>query len=161
MTNAPYLFRLLFGLIVTIQYGPVSANIRQQDRRPLIFPDSGLDAEEPPAKIPSQSESIVAQQFTVDPHAHRDRMEMIRNGELGLSGIRHGPKSFVGGADVYAGDVYGEFCAFDPSLSKKDPAKYPTISAVMAESDHCSDHWYTMPLCLRSFEPFLPPAAPR
>jgi hypothetical protein len=42
--------------------------------------------------------------------------------------------------------VYGEFCAYDPSMNRKDPSSYATVSALMGESEHCGEHRYTMPL---------------
>lgn len=130
------------------------------------------DNEEPPQSLPGlasstqqwESESLIAMQFTPDPHAHRDRMSMILSGELVLAAIRYSPSSFaaayddgsskptVGGNDhdYVSEDDYtnvdGEFCIFRPSDNRKDPSAYPTVTSVMSESEHCREHRYTIPL---------------
>ena len=94
-------------------------------------------------------QSLIAQQFTVDPYATKDRMEMLINGELGLAGLRYHPLSFVNTGDTEDDDyseVYGEFCVFETQLSKSDPSYYNTIHSVMDESEHCGEHRYTIPL---------------
>jgi len=94
-------------------------------------------------------QSLISQQFTVDPYAGRDRMEMLLNGELGLAGLQYHPLSFVNTGDTeddeYS-EVYGEFCVFETQLSKSDPSYYNTIHRVMDESEHCAEHRYTIPL---------------
>ena len=94
-------------------------------------------------------QSLIAQQFTVDPYATKDRMEMLLNGELGLAGLRYHPLSFVNTGDTEDDDyseVYGEFCVFETQLSKSNPSYYNTIHSVMDESEHCGEHRYTIPL---------------
>lgn len=94
-------------------------------------------------------QSLIAQQFTDDPYATKDRMEMLLSGELGLAGLRYHPLSFVNTGDAeddeYS-EVYGEFCVFETQLSKSDPSYYNTIHRVMDESKHCAEHRYTIPL---------------
>mmetsp|Transcript_28903 Transcript_28903/g.62297 ORF Transcript_28903/g.62297 Transcript_28903/m.62297 type:complete len:681 (-) Transcript_28903:62-2104(-) len=122
--------------------------------------------EDPPRDInllprqPNESSLLIAQQFNNDPHAHRSKMEMILTGELGLVAIRYSPTSFAklvsidgsdnggngnGNGDGYT-NVYADFCVFNPYLNKEDPSYYPTIKDAMAESSHCSEHRYTLPL---------------
>ena len=94
-------------------------------------------------------QSLISQQFSVDPYATKDRMEMLLNGELGLAGLQYHPLSFVNTGDAeddeYS-EVYGEFCVFETQLSKSDPSYYNTIHRVMDESEHCAEHRYTIPL---------------
>lgn len=121
----------------------------------------------PPSQEPKQK-SLIEMQFTQhDPHAHRNKLQMIQNGELSLVAIRYSPNSFSahangsssGGADADddyftngVGDgesyseVYGEFCAFDPSVNKEDPAKLPTTQSIVSTFDHCAEHRYLIPL---------------
>ena len=99
---------------------------------------------------PPQHESLIAAQFSPDPHGGRDHLSMIIDGELHLAGLRYSPKSFSSSSPSSRGssydDVYGEFCAYDPSMNRKDPSSYATVSALMGESEHCGEHRYTMPL---------------
>mmetsp|Transcript_5465 Transcript_5465/g.12461 ORF Transcript_5465/g.12461 Transcript_5465/m.12461 type:complete len:453 (+) Transcript_5465:99-1457(+) len=161
--HPPYLHLALFSLITVGHSGTASARRLYQredsdvDSSPAVAtaaaaqssPNS-IEDDEPPLELPLESESLIAMQFTDDPYAHRDHMEMIQNGELGLAAIRYSHTSFVAGgadADAYAyTEVQGEFCVFDSSLSKQDPAKYPTMNAIMSDSDHCGEHRYMMPL---------------
>jgi len=99
---------------------------------------------------PPQHESLIAAQFSPDPHGGRDHLSMIIDGELHLAGLRYSPKSFSSSSPSSRGssydDVYGEFCAYDPSMNRKDPSSYATVSALMGESEHCGEHRYTLPL---------------
>mmetsp|Transcript_44483 Transcript_44483/g.79804 ORF Transcript_44483/g.79804 Transcript_44483/m.79804 type:complete len:455 (-) Transcript_44483:33-1397(-) len=146
----------LLSLIAAVQFGTASASLRQRYSSEThaaavqSSPSSVEDEDEPPLyEPPSEPESLIAMQFTSDPYEHRDRMEMIKSGELGLAAIRFSPISFAAGANGDDGqytDVHGEFCVFDSTLNKKDPANYPTINDVMGESEHCGEHRYTIPL---------------
>lgn len=104
-----------------------------------------VDADPPPMQRRAQ-ESLIGMQFSPDPHASRDHISMIVNGELGLAALRYSPHSFKSIHDGGYADVYGEFCAYDPTVNRKDPAAYATASAVMLESEHCAEHRYTLPL---------------
>lgn len=114
------------------------------------------DSDEPPLGDPIMPPqvSLIALQFTADPHAGRDRLEMVLSGELRLAAVRYAPTSFNGGNGIGNGDedntaysdVYGEFCDYDPALNGADPTAYPTTSAILAESEHCGEHRYSMPL---------------
>ena len=107
-----------------------------------------VEDEEPPATLPNEGGSLIAQQFTPDPFGSRDRMDMIKSGELGLAGLRYMPSSFSNnnaGGDVYT-EVYGEFCAFDSSLNKANPSFYSTHKDIQAESVHCGEHRYSVSL---------------
>lgn len=100
--------------------------------------------DEPPSSS-SEPASLIAAQFTADPHAGRDRLEMIQTGELGLVGIRYMPSSFAEDGDGYS-NVYGEFCVYDSQLNKSNPPLYPTLKDVLSTSDHCGEHRYTIPM---------------
>lgn len=108
------------------------------------------DPDEPMELPQERTDSLVAQQFTDDPHAHRSKMEMILNGELSLVGVRYSPNSFVAGGEGDEGnsyrDVYGDFCVFDSRLNKEDPSYYHNVKDAMAESSHCGEHQYAIPL---------------
>jgi len=96
-----------------------------------------------------QEESLIASQFTADPYAERDHMEMIRTGELGLAGVRYTPKSFKSteeNNDSYGGDVYGLFCDYDATRNRDDPSSFSTVDHILGASDHCSEHTYSFPL---------------
>jgi len=161
MLRAPLPQLALLGILATSRFGVVSASgnlLRRslgssEDANPVKQEvPSGLE-DEPPLELPEEG-SLIAMQFSPDPYATRDHLEMILNGELFLSGIRYGPFSFRNDevttsnddwrSDAY--DVDGDFCVFDPSLNKSDPAKYPTVQDVAGESLHCGEHRYTMPL---------------
>ncbi|KAL9185413.1 hypothetical protein ACHAXT_003190 [Thalassiosira profunda] len=103
-------------------------------------------ADEPPLDLPGQSESLIAMQFTDDPYADRNPLDMLKEGLLGLSGVRYMPYSFSAsrGYGERYGEVLGEFCVFDATLNKEDPAKYPTAHALMGRSEHCGEHRYTI-----------------
>lgn len=167
---------LLLGLLAAdaAAAAAVDADASSRGLRDPLVPDSDLDAapapapdddDEPPPPPPGINgsggeESLIAMQFSPDPHAGRDRYEMIRNGELGLAALRIAPTSFGGGS--YGGgvggssyeNVHGEFCAYEyPSPGSSsgvaedyDPARYPDFHAVASTSDHCGEHRYTLPL---------------
>ena len=112
-----------------------------------------LRTDEPPIDIPlgESPSSLIAAQFTTDPYSSHDHMDMILKGELNLAGLRFHPTSFAsitndGSEDDDYNNVYGEFCVFDAQLNKKDPSYYPTNKDIMAESNHCGEHRYTIPL---------------
>ena len=106
--------------------------------------------EDPPPLINEQhQDSLIAAQFTTDPYANRNHMEMILSGELGLAGLRYHPTSFANSSSndgkeketsSYYTGVYGEFCVFNTQLNKNDPSYYPTIKDVMSESAHCGEN---------------------
>mmetsp|Transcript_26913 Transcript_26913/g.57710 ORF Transcript_26913/g.57710 Transcript_26913/m.57710 type:complete len:503 (+) Transcript_26913:64-1572(+) len=150
----------LLGLIASGE----SASLRQRHESesaisaaPRSSPNTIEHSKLPPSQEPEEK-SLIAMQFSQrDPHARRDKLEMIQNGELSLAAIRYSPTSFSTGADhdyfaddgagdEYYTEVYGVFCAFDPSVSKQDPAKSPTTDSIMSQSEHCGEHPYTIPL---------------
>mmetsp|Transcript_31445 Transcript_31445/g.76036 ORF Transcript_31445/g.76036 Transcript_31445/m.76036 type:complete len:471 (+) Transcript_31445:100-1512(+) len=97
--------------------------------------------------------SLIAMQFTEDPHAGRDPVEMIIGGDLRLAAIRYSPNSFAANKNAAGddddgnySDVHGEFCDYDPSLNKRDPAGLPTTHAIASASEHCGEHARTLPL---------------
>jgi len=147
MLRAPLPQLALLGILATSRFEVVSASGGPL-RRHLRSSD---DANQVEQEVPSGLEENPP---SPDPYATRDHLKMILNGELFLSGIRYGPSSFKNAevttsnddwrSDAY--DVDGEFCVFDPSLNKSDPAKHPTVQDVASESLHCEEHRYTMPL---------------
>ena len=98
--------------------------------------------DEPPADITT---SLLELQFSEDPYAHEDKIELIKTGILNLQGIRYQQTSFSNGKTTYS-DVYGDFCAYDATINKEDAMKYSTVSEAMLASDHCGDHPYSLPL---------------
>lgn len=157
MMNAPHppLTLAGIGLLATLSFSNVAAQPQQLLRRGVVEVDvaaaptlngnmgmTDYDLDPPmDMEFPGESDSLIAMQFTDDPHASRNHMEMILNGELGLASVRFSPSSFD--EEEYA-NVYGEFCAFDASLNKVDPSNYPTIDDVMGDSEHCGEHRYMM-----------------
>lgn len=108
--------------------------------------------DEPPLDRPKGPASLVAMQFHhLDPHAKRNKLEMILHGELHLSSIRYTPTSFAndlfsGASGVYE-DVSAEFCDYDPAAKPlSDDDDMPTVHEVMAGSGHCGEHRYRLPL---------------
>lgn len=102
------------------------------------------DEDEPPL----EEESLIAMQFTANPYAGRDKIEMIKSGEAKLASLRLSPDSLSEGpqgSNSYTG-VYGIFCAFDDQLNKKNPSVYPTFDHMVQTSDHCIENRYTLPL---------------
>jgi hypothetical protein len=97
--------------------------------------------DEPPTDLPN----LVELQFSEDPYKYEDKIELIKTGILNLQGIRYQATSFSNCQASYS-DVYGDFCAYDPTINKEDAMKYPTVSEAMLASDHCGDHPYSLPL---------------
>lgn len=123
---------------------------RQQEQREEATPAAW---DEPPA-IPEPSASasgpgsgsLIAMQFTADPYAGRDGLELVLAGEFGLAALRYAPSSFrFDGTDAYDA-VYGEFCAHDPALDGADPSALPTAAARAAAAEHCGEHRRALPL---------------
>ena len=98
--------------------------------------------------------SLIAAQFGPDEHASRDKMEMILQGELSLSGIYYVPGSFASTGEEERSrnslspyvKVYGEFCDLDWSPHRDEPTKFPAFVDIMALSRHCGEHRYSLPL---------------
>lgn len=106
---------------------------------------SEVEAEETTGQEPPPPESLIAMQFSPDPHLTRNHMEMIMNGELQLASIRYSPTSFAN--DDYYSNVKAEFCDYDPTLNKQSQASdYPTVHTILSKSDHCGEHRYRMSL---------------
>mmetsp|Transcript_43463 Transcript_43463/g.91300 ORF Transcript_43463/g.91300 Transcript_43463/m.91300 type:complete len:452 (-) Transcript_43463:106-1461(-) len=157
---APFPTTLLHALVASSSFEYASArylmgnrllHASHADHRPAEAHVDFDENDEPPEEdevLPSpEPQSLIAAQFSPDPHVGRDKMEMIRMGELGFVGIRYSPNSFAENDDdsMYSG-VYGEFCAFNSQLNKEDPSYYPTMKDVMSQSNHCGEHRYTLPL---------------
>ena len=108
-----------------------------------------IDDEEPPLSIDNEEAegySLIAQQFTNDPFASHDNIQMILNGQLKLAGIRYHPNSFAiddNNEEKYS-EVYGDFCVYDTQINKADPSYYPTVKDVMRTSNHCGEHRYSI-----------------
>ncbi|KAK1738096.1 hypothetical protein QTG54_011390 [Skeletonema marinoi] len=99
-------------------------------------------SDEPPIDIPSDTEL----QFSADPYADQDKLDMIKSGIANLAAIRYEASSFSSENTGYTG-VYGDFCVYDARLNYvEDPSLYPTIDDMMLTSDHCGEHTYTLPL---------------
>lgn len=163
MVHSSYRRVSLLGLTLcaNFNFNSVAARLRQRSgdavvASSIVDPVSGNpssrslqaeEEEEPPLELPYEAVSLIAQQFAEDPYAHRDRYEMIVNGEAGLSSIRFAPTSFAvdDGGDDFT-EVYGEFCVYDSSLNRQDPSTYSTVYDIMGTSEHCGEHRYTMPL---------------
>lgn len=93
----------------------------------------------PPAR--GGSGSLIAQQFTADPLGHRDPLEMVGDGTVGLVGISLLPTSLAGTDGSYA-MVEGQFCSYDPAAGGGGlPAE-----VAEARSEHCAEHRYAIPL---------------
>ena len=75
-------------------------------------------------------------------------MQMILEGQLGLSDIRFAPHSFKGDQEDEKeyDDIFADFCVYDMNLHRQDPTAYPAVRDVMGESRHCSEHRYSFPL---------------
>jgi len=122
---------------------------RRQERRTEVVV---VDEDEPPLDLPlppAATGSLLDLQFTTDPHAGRDPLDLVLDGTFALAALRYGPASFkagVGPADAYGPDVYGEFCAHDPALDGTAPAALPTAAARAGAADHCGEHRRTLPL---------------
>jgi len=99
-------------------------------------------SDEPPLYPPSEVEL----QFSEDPYAGQDKLDMIKNGLAHLAAIRYESTSFSSGNSAYT-QVYGDFCVYDAQLNKgDDPSLYSTVDEMINTSDHCGDHTYTLPL---------------
>ena len=99
--------------------------------------------------------SLIAQQFSSNPYSTQDPLTMVLTGLATLSSIRITPTSFITDslttsnlhhvADSY-NQVYGEFCVYERNLNKRHPAVYPTVDSVMATSNHCGEHRFSLDL---------------
>lgn len=99
-------------------------------------------SDEPPIEIPSD----VEMQFSDDPYAGQDKLDMIKSGLAHLAAIRFESTSFSSENGGYTG-VYGDFCVYDAQLNQvEDPSLYPTVEEMMLTSEHCGEHTYTLPL---------------
>jgi len=108
-----------------------------------------IDDEEPPLSIDEEEVeegySLIAQQFTNDPFASHDNIQMILNGQLKLASIRYHPTSFaIDDNNEEYSEVYGDFCVYDTQINKIDPSYYPTVKDVMSTSNHCGEHRYSI-----------------
>ena len=134
------------GLLAAVITTTVSRLNSHNDapRRQLLTNDSST-AEDPPIG----EESLMVMQFSDDPHATRDKIEMIKLGEAKLASLRLSPDSLSEGsgasASSYSG-VYGIFCVYDDKLNKDNPAVYPTVDYMVQTSNHCIENRYTLPL---------------
>jgi hypothetical protein len=137
---------LLSGCLIASTHARLSGIAPVDNEPPLNNNDPDIMPEDPF----QAGDSLIAMQFTEDPLGHRDPMEMIRTGEIGLASLRYSPRSFAaanGARDGgYYADVHGEFCAFDFAQNKRDPAKYSTVHDIMSESEHCGEHAYSLNL---------------
>lgn len=110
---------------------------------PTIATATSSSDDDPPAVVPS---STVENQFTDDPYAGYDKIQMIQTGLANLQAIRFQVDSFSGDKPTYTG-VYADFCVYDATLNKGDDfSMYTTIEEMMLSSDHCGEHSYTLPL---------------
>lgn len=127
---------------------------QEVDASPLARPTPPAAPAAPPpaedATLDRTSGSLIAMQFSPDPLAGRDTVEMIFSGELRLASIRLSPRSLSSASSAsdggYASDVTADFCAYDPSSNRLDPAKWSSTSDIMAASDHCGEHRRSLPL---------------
>ena len=108
----------------------------------LTIVTAAPDADEPPIELPSATEL----QFSEDPYAGQDKLDMIKYGLAHLAAIRYESASFSSEHAAYTG-VYGDFCVYDAQLNNgDDPSLYPTVGEMMSKSDHCGDHTFTLQL---------------
>ena len=89
-------------------------------------------------------ESLIAQQFGVDPFKDRDKIKMIQSGEMNFAGIRYSSTSFEEDGFSKYSDVFAEFCVFSPQLNKSDPSYYSKSKHIIAESTHCGEHRFSI-----------------
>jgi len=142
----------LLTAVITTTVSQLSSRDYQQRR---LLSTNNNDAASPPdynkeIDPPIKEESLIAMQFSANPYAGRDKIEMIKSGEAKLASLRLSPDSLSGatgppGSTSYTG-VYGIFCVFDDQLNKEDPAIYPTVDHMMQTSNHCIEKRYTLPL---------------
>ncbi|KAL7529835.1 hypothetical protein ACHAWF_003127 [Thalassiosira exigua] len=132
--------------------GTAKAEAEEEVEDQTASDDDGSDEPLPQHVADSRTEgSLVAAQFSPDPHARRDKWDMLRKGEIWLAGIRTAPRSLSRGDgddddDEAYENVYGEFCAYDPLLNRRDPSRYPASKDVVGASEHCGEHRYALPL---------------
>lgn len=141
----------LLTAVITTTVTRLDGN-NQQRRRQLTTDGNAAAAAAPTEHEedvpPSEEKSLIAMQFTADPYASRDKIEMIKSGEAKLASLRLYPDSLSEKNDPsgsYAG-VYGTFCVFDDQLNKKDSALYPNVDHMMQTSNHCIENRYTLPI---------------
>lgn len=105
--------------------------------------EESSSSDEPPIDIPS--ENLVELQFSADPYADQDKLDMIKSGLANLAAIRYESNSFASANSRYTG-VYGDFCVYDAHLNDVEPSVYPTVDDMIFTSEHCGEHTYTLPL---------------
>ena len=146
------------SLIVAAAAGLLTATIatrlgsRDFERRRQLTTNNN-DATSSSHDPPIREESLISMQFTANPYASRDKLEMIKSGEAKLVSLRLSPNSLSEAnndgasrrSNGYTG-VFGIFCVFDDQLNKKDPSVYPTVDHMVETSTHCIENRYTLPL---------------
>jgi len=120
------------------------------DENDDFYSDTFIAKDEEINVVPKKStnqqpeESLIAQQFGVDPFKDRDKFEMIQNGEMNFAGIRYSSTSFEEDRSSKYSDVFAEFCVFNQQLNKSDPSYYSKSKHIIAESTHCGEHRFSI-----------------
>jgi hypothetical protein len=89
--------------------------------------------DEPPPEL--EDVSLIASQFSADPYANQDKMELIVSGKFTLIYVHMTSDD----------DFFGDFCEFDFQPQKDDPSLVPRFIDIH-ETVHCQEHSVILPL---------------
>jgi hypothetical protein len=87
------------------------------------------------ALLEPESGSLIASQFSKDPYAGQDKMQLILAGQFKLMTVHMSSDN----------DIYGSFCEFDFSSQQEDPSLVPRFID-LHQTRHCEEHHITLPL---------------
>ena len=87
------------------------------------------------APIEVEEESLIALQFSKDPYADQDKMELILSGQFMLINVHMTSNE----------DIYGDFCEFNFDAQQEDPSLVPRFID-LHQTVHCQEHHVTLPL---------------
>jgi len=90
-----------------------------------------------PLDTPSDNDSLIAMQFSKNPHLGKDKMELVLSGKFMLFDVM-----MVENDD----NIVGSFCDFEFNQTKKNPSLSPRYADFYAESTHCQEHPVSLPL---------------
>merc|ERR1712176_102103 len=76
-------------------------------------------------------------QFTENPHAGKDPVEMILSGQFLLTDVLMTPNEK---------EILGYFCDFEFDQTERDPSLAPRYIDYYGESVHCQEHSVSLPL---------------
>lgn len=112
----PLLFTYGLASETSVQQKPYDV----QSNSALLEPDNG---------------SLIASQFSQDPYAGQDKLQLILAGQFKLMTVHMSSDN----------DIFGSFCEFEFSGQDEDPSLVPRF-VDLHQTPHCEEHHITLPL---------------